>query len=145
MKVERTGGSKAPSSTSRSKRKDDVPEGAFARQLEAAMGSQAPAGAGPVSMVDALLAVQEVSDATDGRSKGRKRAEMMLEGLDELRHGLLMGTIPAPKIKALAELCRSERAKVEDPHLKEVLDEVELRAAVELAKLEQAHNDAQTA
>jgi hypothetical protein len=36
---------------------------------------------------------------------------------------------------ALARALRDQRAQIDDPQLIEVLDEIELRAAVELAKL----------
>jgi hypothetical protein len=46
-----------------------------------------------------------------------------------------MGTIPMAKLEALAQLVRAKREQIDDPKLIEILDEIELRAAVELAKL----------
>jgi hypothetical protein len=95
----------------------------------------------PVSAVDALLAVQEATDSTDQEARRRarrrlyERGESILDHLDELRHGLLLGTIPKERIIQLAQMVRGKRDKVDDPLLAQVLDEIELRAEVELAKM----------
>jgi len=60
----------------------------------------------------------------------------MLDQLDELRHGLLDGSISEESLGNLSKLVRAKRENVDDPQLMEVLDEIELRAEVELAKLE---------
>jgi len=93
----------------------------------------APA-AGPAA-VDALLALQEVPDSTQRRSAGLKRGRMLLDGLDELRHGLLAGSISPARVQNLLQSVRAERLDVDDPGLRAVLDEIELRAQVELAKM----------
>ena len=109
----------------------------FAHHLSA--GEEAPAttpvtGATSVGAVDSLLALQEVGDAATGRSKGLKRASDLLDHLDEIRYGLLMGGLSKDSLQDLARSVRQQRAAVDDPRLAEVLDEIELRAAVELAK-----------
>jgi len=60
----------------------------------------------------------------------------MLDQLDELRHGLLDGSISEESLGHRSKLVRAKRENVDDPQLMEVLDEIELRAEVELAKLE---------
>lgn len=87
--------------------------------------------------MDALLSVQEVGDATKGRNRGTVRAQLMIDGLDDIRLGLLTGAIPRSKLAALLEVVREERDQAEDPKLSAILDEIELRVAVELAKLDQ--------
>ena len=98
----------------------------------------APAGnsnsSTPVGAVDSLLALQEVPDATAGTSRAKLRAQDLLDHLDEIRHGLLAGALSRQMLDRLARLARSERQSVDDPRLQELLDEIELRAAVELAK-----------
>ncbi len=59
----------------------------------------------------------------------------MLDHLDEIRLGLLMGAISESKLSALMRTVRENRDQVDDPRMAAVLDEIELRAAVELAKL----------
>jgi hypothetical protein len=88
----------------------------------------------PVNAVDSLLALQEVPDPTAGTSRAKLRAQDLLDHLDEVRHGLLAGALSRQMLDRLARLARSERQSVDDPRLQELLDEIELRAAVELAK-----------
>lgn len=91
-------------------------------------------GASPVNSIESLLAIQEVEDATEGAKKARERGDHILDRLDEIRHGLLMGTLTPAKLDELGRMVKRQRVMVEDPRIKEVLDEIELRAAVELAK-----------
>jgi len=87
--------------------------------------------------MNTVLALQEAPDATRGRAKKRaqERGNMMLDQLEEIRLGLLLGTIPMAKLEQLATLVRAKREQIDDPKLLSILDEIELRAAVELAKL----------
>ncbi|MFM2044137.1 MAG: hypothetical protein RLY86_2713 [Pseudomonadota bacterium] len=85
--------------------------------------------------VNPLFALQEVDDATTGRRKARARAEDILDRLDEIRLGLLAGAIPLEKLHTLVRMMQVRRETVTDPGLQEVLDEIELRAQVEIAKL----------
>lgn len=108
---------------------------------KALSGSPAPApssvgGSGALSPVDALLALQEVAADPNRRSVARQRGEDLLDQLDELRLALLDGQLPRSVIERLGAVIGTQRANIDDPHLVEVLDEIELRAAVELAKLD---------
>jgi replicative DNA helicase len=96
--------------------------------------SSGVSGAAGVSAVDSLLAIQEVDTATDRPAKAKQRAEDILDRLDELRHGLLVGAFSRRQLEKLAELVRNKRQMVDDPALSEILDQVELRAEIELAK-----------
>jgi hypothetical protein len=113
--------------------------GGFAKALNDTQpnhGPQMPVSVGYTDM-STVLALQEAPDAAKGRAKQRskERAGLMLDHLEEIRMGLLMGTIPMAKLEQLAQLIRAKREQVDDPKLLEILDEIELRAAVELAKL----------
>jgi hypothetical protein len=90
-----------------------------------------------VGGIDALLAVQASGDALEQENRRRmiKRGDDLLDMLEEIRHGLLMGSIPKDSLVTLAQMVRSRRDTVTDPRLAGVLDEIELRAEVELAKL----------
>ena len=94
-------------------------------------------GASSLAPVDSLIALQEIEDPTTGRKRGVARGKEMLELLDNIRHGLLIGGISRQKLGLLVRAVRSDRLAIEDPKLQEVLVEIELRAAVELAKYEQ--------
>ncbi len=91
-------------------------------------------GAARANNVESLLAIQEVGDTTEGAKKARERGGRILDRLDEIRHDLLMGTLTPAKLDELGRMVTRQRVMVEDPRIKEVLDEIELRAAVELAK-----------
>ncbi|MFQ5785916.1 MAG: flagellar assembly protein FliX [Alphaproteobacteria bacterium] len=92
-------------------------------------------GAVSVGAVDGILAAQEVADATEGRSRGIGRGHDILDRLDEIRLGLLTGSIPHDRLVRLHRQVREHRETVNDPRLAAILDEIELRASVELAKL----------
>lgn len=94
------------------------------------------ASAGPINSVNSLLGLQEVGDATEGRSKGLAYGKDLLDRLEDIRRGLLLGTIPVNRLRSLAEALKNRKDQFNDPVLKTVLDEIELRARVELAKLE---------
>ncbi|WP_299616727.1 flagellar assembly protein FliX [Pelagibius sp.] len=109
--------------------------GGFARALEGtATQSATAAGSTPVQAVNALLALQEVGDATAGPGRARRRAEDILEKLEELRLALVFGEISPERLERLTELLAQRREQIEDPKLAEIVNEIEIRAAVELAK-----------
>lgn len=105
-------------------------------------GTEKPTGqvgqAAPATALDTILAVQAADDWA-GSKKNRQRAFQrgsgLLDRLDEIRHGLLEGRIPAERLRSLAQQLRNEKMTVEDPRQAEILAEIELRCEVELAKL----------
>ena len=115
---------------------------AFASALSDAQSSQgthaaeAPAAAAPASGIGSLLGAQEVTEEELNRRKSLKRGRLALEALEGLRDALLSGRLPASTLRQLEEIVQQERVLTADPRLNDVLDEIELRAAVELAKLE---------
>jgi hypothetical protein len=95
-------------------------------------------GAGPIAAVDTILALQGIEDSTDSRTRSVHHGEQLLTLLDEVRDGLLAGGIPRGVLHRLALAISKRRESFVDPALQGVLDEIDLRARVELAKLEQA-------
>lgn len=47
-----------------------------------------------------------------------------------------LGTLPRERLDRLTRLLAERRGEIDDPRLAALIDEIELRAAVELAKLE---------
>ncbi|MGY9006280.1 MAG: flagellar assembly protein FliX [Alphaproteobacteria bacterium] len=135
MKITRTG-SPSLASVRRSSQSKGSSSKSFGDHMNAkeASVSSGVSGAAGVSAVDSLLAIQEVDTATDRPAKAKQRAEDILDRLDELRHGLLVGAFSRRQLEKLAELVRNKRQMVDDPALSEILDQVELRAEIELAK-----------
>lgn len=96
-----------------------------------------PAAAAPVmplAALDAILALQGVGDALSGRRRAVKRGTSLLDLLEQVKADLLVGNISPERLDLLAEQVTSLREKIE-PGLDGVLDEIELRVRVELAKL----------
>lgn len=94
-------------------------------------------GASGVSALDALLALQQSGDALDSPKKaGVLRAKSVLEQLEAVRDGLLSGALSGARLQQLVGLLDQQRENIDDPELSAVLDEIDLRARVELAKLE---------
>ena len=93
-------------------------------------------GPGPIGALDSILMLQSLDDSTDGRSKGLAHGEQLLEMLDQVRDGLLAGGVPRTTLNRLANAVSRRHEAFNDPRLQGILDEIELRAHVELAKLE---------
>lgn len=102
---------------------------------EAAAPDLAPESA--VLAAPGLLAMQEmaVAAAPGARRAGAvRRGEDLLDRLDDLRLALVAGGVSAARLDDLAGALKAERAASDDPRLDGLLGEIELRAAVELAK-----------
>ena len=93
-------------------------------------------GGGPIAAVETILALQGIEDSTDHRSRGLAHADELLKLLDEVRDGLLAGGIPRRTLSRMAHAISKRKESFADEKLQGVLDEIELRARVELAKLE---------
>lgn len=96
------------------------------------------AAPGPLTALESILTLQNVDDAASGPSKSVAHGEQLLDLLDNVRDGLLSGGIPRTTLNQLANAVSRRHETFADPKLQSVLDEIELRAKVELAKLEQA-------
>ncbi len=101
--------------------------GADVDEVTSVTATSAPSG---------VLAAQETpaEDEKNARRRTLERGEDILDQLDEIRHDLLMGAIPKDRLTRLTRLLEARRATVTDPRLIAVLDEIELRAKVEIAK-----------
>jgi hypothetical protein len=107
----------------------------FAGQVAGDDAVQGPPPAPSIAATNSLLSVQEVEDPLEERRRAIQRGEDLLDQLDELRHGLLVGEFSSGKLDRILLMVRDRRDRVTDPKLKEILQEIELRAAVELAKM----------
>ncbi|WP_417470036.1 flagellar assembly protein FliX [Maricaulis sp.] len=130
-------GPRSASSVSSSKRTSGSRAGGDSFTLEQAAQSASAMAAAPMSgvnSVDAILALQSVGDFTEARKQATGRAMNLLDVLDELKLSLLEGGLPKAKLVALMDLLQTRRDDTNDAGLEAALDEVEIRAAVELAK-----------
>jgi len=122
------------------------PAGGSGFSIPSPAAASGPAQTAPASNVggvvglDALLALQNVGGPLERRRRAVSRAGRILDVLDDMRTALLGGELTAPEVERLRRAVRDQREATEDPALEGVLDEIETRAAVELAKLESARH-----
>ena len=116
--------------------------GSAARSSGAAFvptGPEAPARAAPAAPVagaagiDAILALQAVGGPLEGKRKAVRRGNSLLDSLDEIKADLLIGRISLDRLDRLASMLGEMREDAV-PGLDAVLDDIELRVRVELAK-----------
>lgn len=88
--------------------------------------------------LDALLILQEAPSTAERRRRALKRGRSLLDVLEELRLALLGGPLPAGLPGRLGALLAEAREATDDHSLDTLLDAVDLRAAVELAKIGRA-------
>lgn len=91
----------------------------------------------PLSAVESILTVQQLSNVDDNRKQERRRGNDMLDDLEKLRADLLLGKIPESRLQNLQTLLEKRIEGTFDPKLEKILKEIEVRVSVELAKLEQ--------
>ena len=105
--------------------------------LDGADEPAAEAPAGPAFVYPtALLQIQEAPEREPaaGRAAVARRGADLLDRLDDLRLALLVGAIPPSRLSALADALAAGKAQSNDSRLDEIIAEIELRTAVELAK-----------
>ena len=137
MRLEWTPPLRRTTAVRRDGKADVAQDGPFATALSSDQPAAQAAAPPTVSALDTLLTVQEIPDATAGRRRAVQRGDALLDRLDDVRLALLTGVLPRERLEQLARLAGTSRAQVTDPRLNAVLDEIDLRVAVELAKLDQ--------
>lgn len=93
-----------------------------------------------IAQLDALLAVQGAEDPAQGRARKRmhQRADDILSELDKVKMAMLNGSLTVGHMVDIADVVASHREKITDPKLTSIMDEIDLRAQVELAKMQMA-------
>ncbi|HUV33207.1 MAG TPA: flagellar assembly protein FliX, partial [Devosiaceae bacterium] len=79
-------------------------------------------------------ALQAVDDPLFARKKTVRRGHALLDALDAIKADLLVGRLSEGRLNRIVALVGQARAGA-DPTLEAIVDEIELRARVELAKL----------
>ena len=87
--------------------------------------------------LDAVLLLQTETDTPrERRRRAARRGHELLDGLDRLKAAILGGRVAAQELRAVAARLSERAGSSGDPRLDELTAAIELRAAVELAKLE---------
>jgi hypothetical protein len=108
----------------------------FSLPEETASASESRATSAPKASanIDALLALQGIEDPTEKRKRSVQRGRGALDVLDDLKLGLLSGSLTASTVGRLRDAAANLKSSSGDPGLDAVLSEIELRVEVELAK-----------
>lgn len=101
---------------------------------EPAGAAQAAAPSSAVAGLDALLMLQDVEDALARQRRAVRRADGLLDRLESLKLAMLGAGDASDALRRLETAVRERRGAVDDPRVLDLLDAVETRAAVELAK-----------
>jgi len=99
--------------------------------------TRGPASAGTlrsVASLDALIALQGVEDFTERRKRAVKQGRQALDVLDNVKLGLLDGTLDQSTLGRLKAAAEGLKGTSGDAGLDTVLSEIGLRVEVELAK-----------
>ena len=137
MKIEGPNRTNAPSKADKAKKTGSAGGAAFSEYLTSEeVETAAPAvGVAGVSLFVALQASEHATE-NDQRRRAVTHADDLLNELEDLRVGLLLGTYTKTQLQNLANRLAQQSLIVRDPSLMALLDEIHLRAAVELAKYE---------
>ncbi len=138
-RIEGTGPLLPPTTLRRASKTSSAGGTDFAKHLDGADESEGAAAAqetAALNTVAGVLGIQEVDDALSRAARGKARAEDILDKLEDLRDALLLGVLSKDRLIALARTVASRKMTVSDPRLAEILDEIDLRAQVELAKFD---------
>lgn len=124
----------------RSKKTGD--KGAFDALLSEAEGAEGAERSGAASETQALeatsslFALQEVGGEAGSRRQSMQQGRQSLQVLDELRRDLLLGEDNAHTLQRMKDQQKRLNAQPHDPVMKGVIDDIDLRLSVEIAKRE---------
>lgn len=139
MKITQTGPTAPAGRSRKAQRADGTGEGpAFRDHMDSGSAPEAAATTGttPLTALGSLLAIQEAPDPTTGKKRAIAHGDTLLDELKDLQIGLVQGWVSESSLRSLSHMLDRPRPAIDDPELNQVLDDIELRAAVELAKLE---------
>lgn len=102
---------------------------------ESAASAPQASATSSIAPLNALLAIQEVGNAQEQKEKAIDHGQELLSLLDEIKISLLSGRISQTRIRYLAQAVERRPVFQDDTDLKDLLDQIELRAKVELAKM----------
>jgi len=86
--------------------------------------------------MDTLLSLQQMPEEEFNRKKALQDSFDLLDTLDNLRNSLLGGEISKNTLAKLQNIVALKKQIGNDSRLKDIIADIELRAAVEIAKLE---------
>ena len=97
-------------------------------------GASPVGGVTGVGSVDALMALQTVDPPEERRKRAARRGRRIVDALDRLHLGLVGGHVEKAHLSLLTATLEETREETDDPHLESILDQIDLRARVEIEK-----------
>ncbi len=125
------------SNTKRSKSTIKSGEMAFTAVLDGEIKTERPSPSVKVATLDAIVPIDSAAVEEQHKNLAKGRAVFILDRLEDIRQGLLLGAVSQSGLQELARTIREARGETLDPKMSDILDDIELRAKIELAKLEQ--------
>lgn len=142
MKIDgpkKTGRTSSTKKSSKAKASSSSDKASFLNHLSAAMGGSETDEVSSVAStagVSGILGIQAAEEATEreNRQQAFDYGHDVLADLDDLRMGLVTGRYSKVQLERLSANLQNRRDNINDPKLIEILDEIDLRAQVEIAK-----------
>jgi len=110
----------------------------FADHFDTAATASSPQTSSVSSvLIEGLIGLQEYGDDSSGGKQRQafQHGEAILDDLELLRRDILLGRVPVTRLRQLTENLRDGAKLQSDPRLRDILEEIDLRAHIELAKL----------
>lgn len=139
MKIDKTGGTSGPSKSKKKDKSSGAGDASFKDMIAGgATSASSTAQSQAIGSVDALLAVQAADNPTEreARKRMQQRAHTILDQLEDIRMKLLTGQLTVGAVIDIASVVSAHRQRIQDPELTALLDEIDLRAQVEIAKMQ---------
>ncbi len=137
IKINETAHVYGPGKTKKAKKSEGADFEGFLGAAEEAEQSAPAAPAMPVSGVNPLLSLQEVSEEESRRQRSLQQGRQSIDILEQLRREILTGQASPDMIARMQQQVDQMRQNLPPgPKLQEIMSEIELRLAVEAAKLE---------
>tara|TARA_Y100001001_G_C7900763_1_gene271541 strand:- start:304 stop:765 length:462 start_codon:yes stop_codon:yes gene_type:complete len=142
MKVSGPKGPNKTQNTKKSGKKGDSSGlSGFSALISTAAGdAEAATASKSIASVNSLLSVQETDDPAKRAAKQRmaKRGHDILDALEQIKMALINGNLRYSHLENIGDMVARNRERIDDPEMAALLDEIDLRAQVEIAKLEVA-------
>lgn len=110
---------------------------------DGASSTSATTSVASTSSLSNLLSLQEINDDGQSKRKALQQGNDMLDSLDKLRHSILTGSVPIHVLRNINSQLSAKKQYITDQSLLDIMDDIELRASVELAKIETAMQNQQ--
>lgn len=139
MEIQKTNYTVSTAKSSKKKRKSNS---SFAEALSSAsetFSSHETSSPSSIININSILSLQEVSIDEEKRRQGKQYGNDLLSELEEMRTLILTGNLPINQLTNLEQKLKKERPNINDIKLNQILNEIELRVKVEIAKYKKYH------